>query len=698
MNDPKPKSKASRNARERTPREDSEFQPPGQNDQSQDANLEAGEISEKADSLSGSTMSSPNAASGAGITDKTGGPVYDPELADQAVSVDRIVKDRRFWKAVSTLTTLASVAAVDRLKMVRGRKSPQHAQILESRRRNARLVKQALVEMGATFIKLGQFLSVRKDIISEELAAELVSLQDRVPPFDLEIFRQTIERELGSPPEKLFKELDPTPIASASIGQVHKARLPDGRPVVVKVQRPDLAEIFYQDLGYMRFVARIGPVIRPKQDWSAWLALSDEFGRTLFEEIDYLKEGRNADRVRQSLKDHKAMRIPRVFWKLTGRRVLTLEYLPGIKIDNVAEIKKIGVDPVAVGNNLVAAYMEQVLTHGFFHADPHAGNLAVGPDGSIVIYDFGMVGEISQLQREAILGCIASVINVNPSELIKNLMVLGVVKEDVKQQSMERAVQPFIEYYKGKQIKELDFSNLEHDIDQIAMDRSLKLPPSLAYLLRTGSSLEGIARSLHPNFSFVEAARPSVRKWALANPAQAYLALGYLTQGKLFGQRGVFSQEGLVRLFSGAGSGSGNSREESKDKNERKLPAATSRLAAGASSASTARARLDQEAELQRELTRRHQEISKLEGQIYNLSREVKELSKNRVNLLWIVLFWFCLSLCYWGISNQTSSRQFSEYFLIGNGVMVAIIIWQIVRPLGTTNRKRSDRSRGRRR
>lgn len=195
--------------------------------------------------------------------DKTGGQVYDPLIADQAVRFERIAKDKRFWKALSTLSTLASVAAVDKLRQVPGRKTKGSQ--ADNRRRNARLVKQALIEMGATFIKLGQFLSVRKDIISEELAEELVSLQDRVPPFEIEVLRQTIERELGAPPEQLFKEFDPTPIASASIGQVHRARLQDGRPVVVKVQRPDLAEIFYQDLGYMRFIARIGPVIRPSQ-------------------------------------------------------------------------------------------------------------------------------------------------------------------------------------------------------------------------------------------------------------------------------------------------------------------------------------------------------------------------------------------------------------------------------------------------
>jgi len=575
---------------------------------------------------------------------------------------------------------------------VRNRKSS----LSEQRRRTAKRVKQALIELGAAFIKLGQFLSVRKDIISDELAEELMELQDRVPPFDFELLKQTIERELGAPPDVIFKDFEMTPIASASIGQVHRARLQDGRPVVVKVQRPDLAEVFYQDLGYMRFIARIGPLIKPNADWDSWLALSDEFGRTVFEEIDYLKEGRNADRVRQILKEHKSVRVPRVFWKLTGRHVLTMEYLPGIKIDKVDEIVKIGIDPVQLGNNLVAAYMEQVLSYGFFHADPHAGNLAVGPDGRIVIYDFGMMGEISPVQREAILGCIASVINYNGLELVKNLAALGVVKEGAQSsESLVRAVGPFIDYYKGKQIKELDFSHLEQDIDQIAMDRALKLPPSLAYLLRTGSSLEGIARSLHPNFSFVEAAKPVVKRWALANPAQAYLALGYLTQGKLFGQKGVFTEERLLRIFSsgktadsdhsisGKSHTSDNPRRPAKAKNSRE----------------TAKTGQDDD-ESQKELSRRLQEVRKLEAQIYILKRDLRSLSKNRVNLLLIALLWIFMSLAYWGITYYNGQRhQFSEYFLIGNGVMVALIIWQIQRPLDlASHRKRVDRSRGRRR
>ena len=163
---------------------------------------------------------------------------YDPLLADRAVQLDKLLRDKRFWSSLSTLLQLLSGSAID--KLVRNRKSS----LSERRRRSAKRVKQALIELGAAFIKLGQFLSVRKDIISDELAEELMELQDRVPPFDYDLLKSTIERELGDSPDKIFKDFEMTPIASASIGQVHRAKLQDGRPVVVKVQRPDLAEIF----------------------------------------------------------------------------------------------------------------------------------------------------------------------------------------------------------------------------------------------------------------------------------------------------------------------------------------------------------------------------------------------------------------------------------------------------------------------
>ena len=334
----------------------------------------------------------------------TGAPLYDAKLADQAVLPSRIVNDKRFWRMARTVISLSKAGA--KHKWFPDKELP----LKERRKEFALRFREALVEFGPTFIKLGQFLSVRRDFLTPEMADELATLQDKVPPFEIEIVQQTIEKELGKRPQELFAEFDYEPIASASIGQVHRAKLADGRSVVIKVQRPDLAQRFYQDLGYMRTFIRWGRRLKPDGEWDSWLALSDEFGRTLFSEIDYLQEGKNADRMRVALKDQERIRIPRVIWRHTGRHVLTLEHAPGIKIDQIGELKARGFELEVIGNELIYCYLEQVLIHGFFHADPHAGNLAIDDEGKIIIYDFGMMGEISAAQRMAIAGCVTSVI------------------------------------------------------------------------------------------------------------------------------------------------------------------------------------------------------------------------------------------------------------------------------------------------
>ncbi|MBZ0185276.1 MAG: AarF/ABC1/UbiB kinase family protein, partial [Candidatus Obscuribacterales bacterium] len=414
--------------------------------------------------------------------------------------------------------------------------------ILQKRQRKAGRIRETLIDLGPTFVKLGQFLSVRRDILPPEMADELAKLQDKVPPFDIATVKATIERDLGRMPDKIFARFEEEPVASASIGQVHRAWLKDGTQVVVKVQRPKLASRFYQDLGYMRLVTRLGSVLRPSGEWENWQKLSDEFGKTIFSEINYLQEGKNADRLRHLLKDHEDVRIPRVFWKYTGRRVLTLEYIPGIKVDKVDELRESGLDLVAIGNRLVSCYLDQVLLHGFFHADPHAGNLAIDHHGNIVIYDFGMIGRISETQRNAITGCIASVIKTDLDELIEHLTALEIVKKDASAEPLKRALKPFIAYYAGKGIRDLDFGNVEGDIDEIANERAIRMPPTLAYLLRTGSSLEGIARTLHPNFSFVEAAKPSLKKWILNRPDQAAQVLKLMASGNQLSIKAVWQR------------------------------------------------------------------------------------------------------------------------------------------------------------
>lgn len=580
-------------------------------------------------------------------TSSSGGLQYDAVLADSSVRVRNLVTDRRFWQMAKTLANFSFEAFSDRIK-------PKFSKSELKRRRAVRL-REALVELGPTFVKLGQFLSVRRDCLPIEIADELSLLQDKVPPFPIELVRSTIESDLGASPEHVFVSFDPQPIASASIGQVHRATLKDGHSVVVKVQRPDLSQLFYKDLGYMRRLAKWGLLIRPQGQWDSWLALSDEFGKTLFQEINYIQEGRNADRIRHVLRNHESMIVPRVFWKFTGRRVLTLEYLPGTKIDKVIELEQKGLNLAKIGNELVNSYLEQVLMHGFFHADPHAGNLSVNDEGKVIIYDFGMMGEISEAQREAITGCIAAVIKRDTADLIKNLTALGIIKPDAKMGPVKRALEPFLEYYSGKELRDLDFSVIEHDIDQMATDKALTMPPNLAYLLRSGTTLEGIARTLRPNFSFVEAAKPALKKWILSRPANAATLLKVIFN---------ITDDKLLKLTAG------------KNKNGARVEAEEVKFAAA-----------------------NLQEVSDLKAKVYLLETQMKAQEQKTRQLISLSLWLLVFPLIIASFANIPESRSYANYFLIGNGVMGAIIMWHLVAPDSLARRsKNSGQSRGQRR
>lgn len=589
---------------------------------------------------------------------------YDPIVADQCINASNLVADKRFWQMAKTLASLSVEAFSDKIARRKLSKS-------DMKRRRAARLRQALVDLGPTFIKLGQFLSVRRDCLPPEIADELALLQDKVPPFDIALVKSTITSDLGQAPELLYDQFEEEPIASASIGQVHLARLKDGRQVVVKVQRPDLSQIFYQDLGYMRLLARWGVLIRPQGQWDSWIALSDEFGRTLFQEIDYLQEGRNADRIRHVLRNQTEMRIPRVYWKFTGRRVLTLEYLPGTKIDKVAELEMQGLNLARIGNLLVSCYLEQVLLHGFFHADPHAGNLSVDSEGRVIIYDFGMMGEITEAQRDAITGCIVAVIQKDTSELVKHLTNLGVVKEGAKMGPVTRAIEPFIDYYAGKELRDLDFTALEHDIDQIAFEKALCMPPTLAYLLRAGSTLEGIARTLKPNFSFVEASKPSLKKWILSRPGNAAALLKVFFNGNL-----RLSEDAVLKIASGKSPLRSVHVKGTESKNKSEPTSVDAKIA---------RENLD--------------EIEALKSKVYLLETQVKSRSEKGVNLIFLALWLLAFAVTFATLTFLPEYRPYANIFLIGNGVMGAIIMWHLVAPDSLARlSKKPGHSRGQRR
>ena len=598
---------------------------------------------------------------------------YDPKIADKTVRPNEILKDERFFQVARTITTFVAGSITDRYSI----KNPLSDS--DKRKRQARRLREALIDLGPTFIKLGQFLSVRRDILSPEMADELAYLQDKVPPFEFSKVQEIIERDLGKAPELLFSDFESKPVASASIGQVHLAKLKDGQKVVVKVQRPDLASRFYQDLGYMRLVTKTGAALKPQAEWDSWLKLSDEFGRNLFSEINYLQEGKNADRIRQILKDHPDIRVPRVIWKYTGKRVLTLEYIPGIKVDQIDELNNSGLDLVSIGNRLVSGYLDQVLLHGFFHADPHAGNLAIDGHGRIVMYDFGMMGSISEKQRNAITGCIAAVIKKDVKELVKHLIDLEIIKEEANLQPVERALTPFIDYYAGKGIKDIDFTNIEDDVDEIAGQRALRMPPTLAYLMRTGTALEGIARTLHPNFSFVEAAKPSLKKWIIERPEQAIQVL------KMMGSESQMSIKAVwQKLVKARSSNLELNFLTSSDKNIK------------SETAKAHEAEIPSSQEADRAFQDVHEEVAFLKNRVYDLELKVTNVEKNRVNLLGQTLWFLSFALLFLGASMIPEMQPHAKYFLIGNVVMVAKIIGHLVRSSNKLlGRSANDTQRG---
>ncbi len=433
---------------------------------------------------------------------------YDPQLADQAVRVQRLLVDPQFWGLIGTVLRFLFDLVVERLFL-----SPKPSR-QEAMSAKAARIRHLLIDLGPTFIKVGQFLSMRRDLLPPAVVDELGKLQDAVPAFPVSFVRQSIVGDLGGMPEQLFSVFEPVPIASASIGQVHRARLLDGSWVVVKVQRPDLGQRFYRDLGYMRIMAKIGGLLGTGERAQAWLDLTDEFGRVLFAEIDYIQEGRNADRLRKCLRYRPRVKIPRVIWQYTGRKVLTLEYLPATKIDNLAELKIRRVDRSDLANLLVDCYLEQVLLSGFFHGDPHAGNLAVDADGRLVIYDFGVMGEITGKQKAAFAGCVKALVAADADQAAFHLEELGIVRRGAYSQPLVRALSELLAFWRGKEILDLDLGALEKDVDSLIANRAFQLPPALACVLRAGSSVDGLARTLRPGFNFAQVARRVAGRFA----------------------------------------------------------------------------------------------------------------------------------------------------------------------------------------
>ncbi|BAZ53468.1 ABC-1 domain-containing protein [Nostoc sp. NIES-4103] len=376
------------------------------------------------------------------------------------------------------------------------------------RKAQAVWIRNTLLDLGPTFIKVGQLFSTRADIFPGEYVEELAKLQDKVPAFSYEQVETSIEQELGKKIPELFQNFEPIPLAAASLGQVHKAVLHTGEAVVIKVQRPGLKKLFEIDLQILKGIAYY---FQNHPKWGKgrdWIGIYEECCRILWEEIDYLNEGRNADTFRRNFRGHDWVKVPRIYWRYTSSRVLTLEYLPGIKISQYEAIEAAGLDRKVIARQGAQAYLMQLLNNGFFHADPHPGNIAVNPDGALIFYDFGMMGRIKSNIREGLMETLFGIAQKDGDRVVQSLIDLGAIAPVDDMGPVRRSVQYMLDNFMDKPFENQSVAAISDDLYEIAYNQPFRFPATFTFVMRAFSTLEGVGKGLDPEFNFMEVAQP----------------------------------------------------------------------------------------------------------------------------------------------------------------------------------------------
>jgi len=375
--------------------------------------------------------------------------------------------------------------------------------------------REALEELGPTFVKLGQVLSTRPDVLPPEYVTELARLQDQVPPLPWDIMREVIAEELGAAPETVFRRIEQRPMAAASLAQVHGALLADGQQVVIKVQRPNIVPTIEVDLTILKDLAHYVQHHTPLGEYYDLEAIADDFAETLHQELDYLREGHNADRFRQTFAHEPGIYIPKVYWEYTTRRVLTLERISGIKIDNVAALKAAGFDMQRLATQAARMSVKEILEDGFFHADPHPGNLVVMENGAIGAMDFGMVGTLSDGDRVNLIRLYAMAAQLDAEGVVDQLIHIGAAPADVDRRQLGREIQTLLRRYTGIPLNDIKAAEVINEIRPIVFRYRLRLPSSYWLLAKVISIMESIGRRLAPDFDIFGFARPSARSLLL---------------------------------------------------------------------------------------------------------------------------------------------------------------------------------------
>ena len=401
-----------------------------------------------------------------------------------------------------------------------------------SERKQARLEKQAmwmresLIDLGPTFIKIGQALGTRADLLPLAYVKELATLQDQVPAFSTAEAFAILESELGRSIHEAYAEIDSEPIAAASLGQVYRARLATGEEVAVKVQRPNLESTISFDVAILFRLVKLTNRFFPRANENAdWEGMLREFHSTIFEEMDYVKEGRNADRFRYNFRTWRAIRVPKIYWSHTNTRVLTLDFIRGTKVVDLEGLRANRISPVKVNRLLIRAYLKQLLEDGFFHADPHPGNLLVMDSGHLAFFDFGMVGRITPKLQSQMIDAFFHVVARDVKGLGQDIINLNFLKPGVDPETVRPVVESLFEHYLNLRLGEVNFKELTYDLAEVIYEYPFRLPSNFTYIMRALMTLEGIGVVTDPGFSFFETAKPFAREFMLRREGRMFRKL-----------------------------------------------------------------------------------------------------------------------------------------------------------------------------
>lgn len=423
---------------------------------------------------------------------------------------------RRYLNIVRVLSTYGFDQALEMLGLadmvVRSRRLFRRTKPDIAKLTAAERMRLALEELGPTFVKLGQILSTRPDVIPHAFVREFEKLQDNVPSFPFEEVLAQITEELGGPVEQFFAEIDPTPLAAASIAQVHRARLKTGEEVVIKVRRPGIVAVVESDISALMALAGLAERHVSGSELYDPVGVVREFARTIRREMDFSREGHTIEKFRDNFAKTPWMYFPCVYWEQSSRGILTMEYVAGVKVSDREKLSGQGLDGRLIARRGADSFLEMVLTHGFFHGDIHPGNVLIMPDNVICLLDYGIVGRLDEGLKTFLTDILSAIVKRDMDEVVSLLLFAGDISDNLDIRALKRDLFNFIDGYYEIPLKEIEVGRMLMEFIDIITLYSIRIPPDLMLLAKSLVLIEGMGRALDPAFDMVEHLKPFIMK------------------------------------------------------------------------------------------------------------------------------------------------------------------------------------------